>query len=249
LVEFFAPWCGHCQKLAPEWARAATELKGKVKLGAVDATVHNSLASEYDVKGYPSIKFFPGGKKTRRDAEDYGGGRTASEIVSWASDKAAESAPPPELLQILSETELSKGCNDHGLCVVSVLPHILDCDAKCRNSYLDILRKSGEKLKKHNWGWLWAQAGDHLALEEALDIGGFGYPAMAVVNVKKGKYSLFRGSFSSDGVGEFLRDLSYGRGSTAPLRGTSLPKISKADAWDGKDGQPPVEEDYDKDEL
>lgn len=47
------------------------------------------------------------------------------------------------------------------------------------------------------------------------------------------------------------RDLSYGRGSTAPLKGAALPKISTVDPWDGKDGQPPVEEDSfdDKDEL
>lgn len=38
-----------------------------------------------------------------------------------------------------------------------------------------------------------------------LSVRSFGYPAMAIVNVKKGKYSLFRGSFSNDGVGEFLR--------------------------------------------
>lgn len=49
LVEFYAPWCGHCQRLAPEWARAATELKGKVKLGALDATVHTIMSSKYNV--------------------------------------------------------------------------------------------------------------------------------------------------------------------------------------------------------
>lgn len=49
LVEFFAPWCGHCKNLAPQWAAAATELKGKVKLGAVDATVHTVTASRFQV--------------------------------------------------------------------------------------------------------------------------------------------------------------------------------------------------------
>lgn len=149
LVEFFAPWCGHCQRLAPEWAKAASELKGKVKLGALDATVHPSVASDYDVKGYPTIKFFPAGKKRSSDAENYEGGRTASDIVAWATDKAAESAPPPELLQVLGETQLSKGCNDHSLCVVSVLPHILDCDAKCRNAYL--VRRQIKKFKSFSY--------------------------------------------------------------------------------------------------
>lgn len=71
---------------------------------------------------------------------------------------------------------------------------------------------------------------------------------MAVVSTKKGKYSLFRGSFSEEGVSEFLRDLSYGKGSTAPIRGTSLPKVDVVDPWDGKDGQLPPEEDIDLDE-
>ena len=75
---------------------------------------------------------------------------------------------------------------------------------------------------------------------------------------KKMKYSTLTGSFSYDGLNEFLRDLSYGKGRTTPVRGASLPKLPTIDAWDGKDGQLPVEEEEydlsdveldDKDEL
>lgn len=49
LVEFFAPWCGHCKNLAPHWKSAASELKGKAKLGAYDATANSVFAQRYQV--------------------------------------------------------------------------------------------------------------------------------------------------------------------------------------------------------
>lgn len=59
MVEFYAPWCGHCQSLAPEYAAAATELKNDgVVLAKVDATQENDLAHEYDVQGFPTVSFF-----------------------------------------------------------------------------------------------------------------------------------------------------------------------------------------------
>jgi protein disulfide-isomerase A6 len=68
---------------------------------------------------------------------------------------------------------------------------------------------------------------------------------MAVIANKKGKYSVLRGSFDFVGINEFLRDLSYGKGSTAPLKGGNLPKVDDIDAWDGKDGAEPVIDDID----
>lgn len=46
-VEFYAPWCGHCKKLEPEWNEAASRLKGTVKLGKVDATVETGLGQRF----------------------------------------------------------------------------------------------------------------------------------------------------------------------------------------------------------
>ncbi len=140
---------------------------------------------------------------------------------------------------------ITDNCEKKPLCVISFLPHILDCQSDCRNDYLKMLTKMGDKFKKQGWGWVWAEGTAQLALEEALDIGGFGYPAMAVLSHKKMKYSTLTGSFGADGVNEFLRDLSYGKGRTSPVRGAAIPKIDSQDPWDGKDGVLPEEDDID----
>jgi len=243
LIEFFAPWCGHCKNLEPHWKKSASELKGKVKFGAVDATVYQELANQYGVRGYPTIKYFPAGKKS--SPQEYDGGRTSDDIISWALEKHGESIPSPELVQITKQSDVEENCASKSLCVIAFLPHILDCQSKCRNGHIKMLKKLGDKFKKQGWGWLWSEGAAQLDLEESLNIGGFGYPAMAVVSAKKMKYSTLTGSFSQDGINEFLRDLSYGKGRTSPVKGAKLPKISNIDAWDGKDGELPVEEDID----
>jgi len=242
LLEFYAPWCGHCKSLAGPWADAASNLKGKVKLGALDATQHPSTAQQYGVQGYPTIKFFPAGSS---EPEDYDGGRDASAITRWGEEKFAENIPPPEIKQAVDADTVSKECEKHPLCVIAFLPHILDCQSDCRNSYIESLTKLGDKYKKKSWGWLWSEAMAQPALEEAVDVGGFGYPAMVVLSHKKMKYSTLTGSFGYDGINEFLRDLSYGKGRTSPVRGAAMPKVSKVEAWDGKDGEMPEEEEID----
>ena len=81
LVEFYAPWCGHCQQLTPAWEKAAKSLRGVVKVGALDADAYQQVGSQYGVRGFPTIKFFGFNKKSPMD---YQGGRTSDEITRYA---------------------------------------------------------------------------------------------------------------------------------------------------------------------
>lgn len=109
LAEFYAPWCGHCKKLAPEYAAAAQALaksNPEIKLAKIDCTVEKELAKEYDIKGFPTLKFFIKGIDTPLA---YEGGRTRDEIIHWLKKKTG---PPSVELKSADNVEETIGNNE-----------------------------------------------------------------------------------------------------------------------------------------
>ncbi|EYU43141.1 hypothetical protein ABFS82_08G117800 [Erythranthe guttata] len=244
IVEFFAPWCGHCKKLAPEWKRAASSLKGQVKLGHVDCDAEKSLMSRFNVQGFPTIMVFGADKDS---PFPYEGARSASAIESFALEQLETNAPPPEVTELTSPDTLEEKCGSAAICFVAFLPDILDSKAEGRNKYLDLLLSVAEKFRKSPFSFLWAAAGKQSDLEKHVGVGGYGYPALVALNIKKKVFNPLKSAFQRAQIIEFVNEASQGGKGTLPLEGS--PEIVKTEAWDGKDGEIFEEDEFSLEEL
>ena len=117
LVEFYAPWCGHCRQLKPTWERLAQELKGFVKVGAVNCEKEKGLCGMESVGSYPTIKVKKGGVSTA-----YEGERDLASLKQWALEQLPASIAnlrkPESLDKFLAGDCVNAKYAKDGACVI-----------------------------------------------------------------------------------------------------------------------------------
>ncbi|TMM51749.1 thioredoxin TrxC [Sulfitobacter sabulilitoris] len=79
VVDFWAPWCGPCKMMAPQFTQAAGQLRGQARLVKVNTEDHPKASATYGIRGIPTLIAFKGGREVKRQA----GALQAPQIIGW----------------------------------------------------------------------------------------------------------------------------------------------------------------------
>lgn len=247
LVAFIAPWCGHCQRLQPQFRQAAQKLRDHHQVdpdtgaffGWVDATAETQLAQTFGVRGYPTLYWFPPTATTSSDAVPYQGDRTSEPLLQFVLDALAKGGTAV-VPQVLSWDDVTRHCGGpNRVCLIGFLPHWADTTAERRRSHLQLL--GGVAAKHPAISVLWSEGNAQPGLEAAFQLT-FGFPAVVAYSLDRGAGAVLHSSFTDKGVSTFVNAITTGKTATERVSISRDTLRTIPNKWDGKDWIVPIVE-------
>lgn len=197
MVEFYAPWCGHCKKMEPEYAKAAKILaKEGITLAKVDATKESDLAKEFMVQGFPTILIFRKGEKV----DTYEGGRTSQEIVEYMQKQNDPNwKPPPSAIVPLTSDNFTRFVKNEKLVLA------LFYAPWCKHCKQVMVEYEGAAAELKEWGIQLVKIDGTREKELADQFGIAGWPTFKMF--RKGRaYDYVNGPREKQNIIDYMKD-------------------------------------------
>ncbi|KAJ4288178.1 hypothetical protein N0V90_012195 [Kalmusia sp. IMI 367209] len=220
IVEFYAPWCGHCQNLKPAYETAAKSLEGIAKVAAVncDDEINKPLCGQMGVQGFPTLKLVrPGKKAGKPTVEDYQGPRQAKAIVEMVKDKIPNNvkrvtdAKLDEWLEGNKDSAKAILFSDRG--AISATLRTLAIDFAGKVSIAQIKKSEAAAVEKY---------------------GVTKYPSLVLLPVGSDEPIKYDGSMEKKGLVDFLSQVAPPNPDCPPAK-ASKPKAKKDDKKKAKE--------------